>query len=163
MNTERTTHTTIAGVAAALLSVLAALASAAPPSYNLDWFSIDSGGGSSTGGVFAVTGTVGQPDAGRMSGGSFALNGGFWGLIAVTPTPGAPPLSITLSNGAVTVAWPRSVEGCSLEWTATLEGNPLSWQTVPSSQYQTNATAISVTIALPVGQRFYRLRQPLGS
>jgi hypothetical protein len=29
----------------------------------LDWFTIDGGGGTSTGGVYAVSGTIGQPDA----------------------------------------------------------------------------------------------------
>ena len=46
---------------------------------NLDWYTIDSGGAmSSTGGDFDLSGTIGQPDAGTMSGGDFALAGGFW-------------------------------------------------------------------------------------
>ena len=32
----------------------------------------------STGGDFELSGTIGQPDAGMISGGSFALTGGFW-------------------------------------------------------------------------------------
>jgi hypothetical protein len=47
-----------------------------PPA--IDWYTIDGGGGTSSGGVFVVMGTVGQPDAGTMSGGAFTLNGGFW-------------------------------------------------------------------------------------
>ena len=41
---------------------------------------IDSGGGFSAGGEFSLTGTMGQPDAGRQksTGGDFALAGGFW-------------------------------------------------------------------------------------
>jgi hypothetical protein len=40
---------------------------------------IDSGGVMrSTGGAFELSGTIGQPDAGAMSGGGFELNGGFW-------------------------------------------------------------------------------------
>lgn len=40
---------------------------------------IDSGGVlHSTGGVFELSGTLGQPDAGSMTGGPFELNGGFW-------------------------------------------------------------------------------------
>src|SRR3989442_3929356 len=46
--------------------------------YSVDWFTIDGGGGVSTGGVYAVTGTIGQPDAGLMTGGSYAVAGGFW-------------------------------------------------------------------------------------
>ena len=33
-------------------------------SYQIDWFTIDGGGGTSTGGVYSVSGTIGQPDAG---------------------------------------------------------------------------------------------------
>ena len=44
-------------------------------SYSIDWFTID-GGGTSTGGVHSVSGTISQPDAGRMSGGSYAIDGG---------------------------------------------------------------------------------------
>ena len=53
-------------------------------SFFIDWFTIDGGGGTSTGGVFAVSGTIGQPDAGTMSGGNYSLSGGFWGAM---PTP----------------------------------------------------------------------------
>jgi hypothetical protein len=39
---------------------------------------IATGGGSSTGGVYSLSGTTGQPDAGAMSGGVYTLSGGFW-------------------------------------------------------------------------------------
>jgi hypothetical protein len=41
---------------------------------------IDSGGGTSSGGDFSLTGTIGQPDASLQasSGGGFRLEGGFW-------------------------------------------------------------------------------------
>ena len=41
---------------------------------------IDSGGGTSAGGEFSLSGTIGQPDAtGNVSsGGDFLLSGGFW-------------------------------------------------------------------------------------
>ena len=35
--------------------------------FSLDWWTMDGGGGTSTGGVYSVTGTVGQPDAGPMA------------------------------------------------------------------------------------------------
>ena len=54
----------------------------APLTYDLSWFTIDGGGGASTGDGYAVSGTAGQPDAGVMTGSaggkSYALNGGFW-------------------------------------------------------------------------------------
>lgn len=40
---------------------------------------IDGGGAMrSIGGAFELSGTIGQPDAGKMTGESFELNGGFW-------------------------------------------------------------------------------------
>lgn len=49
-------------------------------SYDLAWNTIDGGGGTSTGGTFALSGTIGQPNAlsPAMSGGTFTLTGGFW-------------------------------------------------------------------------------------
>src|SRR5439155_7881610 len=90
-------------------------------SYSIDWFTIDGGGGTSTGGVYSVSGTIGQPDAGKMSGGNFTLDGGFWGLIAAVQTPGAPLLRIarTITN-TVLGAWPSSVTGFNLQQKAVL-------------------------------------------
>src|SRR6266581_8038557 len=66
--------------------------------YSIDWFTIDAGGGTSTGGVYSVSGTIGQPDANAqtMTGGNFSVTGGFWSLFAVQ-TPGAPLLTIRLT------------------------------------------------------------------
>ena len=47
--------------------------------YDLSWHTIDGGGGYSAGGDFELEGTIGQHDAGPvMTGGDFALAGGFW-------------------------------------------------------------------------------------
>ena len=47
--------------------------------YTIDWHTIDGGGDTrSTGGTYELNGTIGQPDAGEMSGGSYSLAGGFW-------------------------------------------------------------------------------------
>ncbi len=67
-----------------LLAAAAALASTAfaidPP--EIDWFTIDCGGGTSTQGDFVLMGTIGQHDAGSdssaLTGGGFSLVGGFW-------------------------------------------------------------------------------------
>lgn len=47
--------------------------------YDLTWFTIDGGGGTSEGGTFTLAGTIGQPDANLLSGGNYTLGGGFWG------------------------------------------------------------------------------------
>ena len=46
--------------------------------FQLSNATLDGGGGDAVGGVFVLKGTIGQPDAGRLQGGSFELNGGFW-------------------------------------------------------------------------------------
>jgi hypothetical protein len=57
--------------------------------YSLDWWTVDGGGGNSSGGDYALSGTLGQPDAGTASGGTYILNGGFWSADAQgsTTTP----------------------------------------------------------------------------
>lgn len=51
--------------------------------YTIDWYTIDGGGATlSTGGTFELGGTIGQPDAGQMTGGVYSLTGGFWAITA---------------------------------------------------------------------------------
>src|ERR1035438_4556721 len=85
------------------LLLLAFSAHAQP--YSIDWYKIAGGGGTSTGAVYQVTGTIGQHDAGGpMTGGNFSLTGGFWALYAVQ-TPVAPLLTITYEIGRAIVSW----------------------------------------------------------
>lgn len=49
-----------------------------PQGFEISWYTIDGGGGISSDGAFALAGTIGQPDAGRISNGRFDLDGGFW-------------------------------------------------------------------------------------
>jgi len=46
--------------------------------YEIDWYTIDGGGGFSEGGGYTLQGTIGQPDTGAMAGDSYELAGGFW-------------------------------------------------------------------------------------
>ena len=46
--------------------------------YILEWSTIDSGGGTSSNGDYVLSGTIGQPDAGRMASCDYHLFGGFW-------------------------------------------------------------------------------------
>ena len=128
--------------------------------YSIDWFTIDGGGGTSTGGVYSVSGTIGQPDAGVMNGGAFSLTGGFWGIVSAVQTPGAPLLSVERTNGAVRVFWPLPATGFVLDEAAVLTGSATNGWSQVAFPYVSNATQISVTVAAPAGNRFYRLRQP---
>ena len=42
-------------------------------------WTVDGGGGSSSGSGYTIAGTAGQPDAGVLTGSSYTLTGGFWG------------------------------------------------------------------------------------
>ncbi len=101
-------------------------------SYSIDWFTIDGGGGTSTGSVYSLSGTIGQPDAGlAMSGGNFSLSGGFWSLLAVVQMPGAPTLSILPSpTSHATISWTPSTPGFVLQETWSL--SPANWTNSPS-------------------------------
>jgi hypothetical protein len=129
-------------------------------SYSLDWSTIDSGGGTSTGGVYSVTGTIGQPDAGTMSGGNFTLVGGFWGIVAVVQTPGAPWLTVTRTpTNTVLVSWPGPEAGWKLQATASLSATPVVWTTLPPP-YQVSGTNLTFIEVAPAGNKFYRLQKP---
>ena len=55
--------------------------------YDLGWNTCDGGGGTSSSGSYALSGTIGQPDAAVMSGGNYTLSGGFWSGVAISTTP----------------------------------------------------------------------------
>ena len=86
-------------LAAATLLAAAPVSAQMGPNLDLTWNTLDSGGGVSTGGVFSLTGTIGQPDAGTLAGGGFTLAGGFW-------AGGGPPACYPDCNndGILTVA-----------------------------------------------------------
>jgi hypothetical protein len=71
----------------AALIPLFAVNSATAQDYELDWWTVDGGGGMwTTGGDFELSGSIGQPDAGvTMTGGDFDLTGGFWAGSAEEP------------------------------------------------------------------------------
>jgi hypothetical protein len=61
--------------------------------YILDWYTIDGGGGQSSGGQYVLTGTIGQPDADWSRAGDYELLGGFW--------PGGPLCFVDFGDFAV--------------------------------------------------------------
>lgn len=68
-------------VLALLVSVSISNAQSAPTAtYEINWYTIDGGGAMNvSGGSYSLSGTIGQPDAGALSGGAYTLAGGFWG------------------------------------------------------------------------------------
>ena len=125
--------------------------------YSIDWYKIAGGGGTSTGGVYSVSGTIGQPDAsGAMTGGNYSLTGGFWSLISVVQTLGAPTLKISHSGNAVTVYW-QDVSGWSLQQNNNLS-LPANWS-VSGGVTTSNGTNY-LNVASPTGNLFFRLQHP---
>ena len=123
------------------------------------WSTIDGGGGTSSGGQFALSGAIGQPDAGALTGGNFKLEGGFWSGITVQQTLGAPLLRIKLlGNGQVILSWPVNASGFAIEET-TNASQSYSWTATPQSVVDT-ATEHTVTVPANGLVKCYRLKRP---
>lgn len=134
--------------------VLVFASGAIAQTFSLDWFKIAGGGGTSTGGVFAVSGTIGQPDAGApMTNGQYSVTGGFWALPVAVQIPGAPTLIIVpAAPGMATISWTPNTAGFVLQESPSLSAP--AWTNSPSG----TTNPISVPATVPV--KFYRLRKP---
>ena len=134
--------------------------------YDISWYKIAGGGGSSAGiaadgTVYSVSGTVGQLDAGNMSGGGYSVAGGFWTIIAAVQTEGAPALTITVSNPNVVISWPASATGYALQENANLNlAN--NWGAVSQSTNVVNGTNY-VTVPISSGKFVLPLEKLVGA
>ena len=127
--------------------------------YSIDWYKIAGGGGTSSGGSYTVTGTIGQHDAGTpRTGGIYSLSGGFWALIALVQTPGLPNLTITSAGpDKVVVSWPDT-GSYSLQQNGNLAASA-SWTASGYSITTANGTN-RITVAPATGNLFFRLANP---
>jgi len=129
----------------------------------VDWFTLDGGGGASSGsgafGSFAVVGTIGQPDAGpALSGGGYSVTGGFWSFLGGGTDSSAPMLRIWLAGTHAVIAWPNPSTGFELQESPTLGAPANPWNNV--SQTPTVVGAERQVTVPATGGRFYRLRKP---
>jgi len=126
-------------------------------SHSVDWSKIAGGGGTSSNGQYTVSGTIGQHDAGGpITGGNYSLTGGFWSLISVVQTPGAPPLYISRSGNSMTVYW-QNISGWSLQQNSNL-AVPAGWSV--NSGWTTSNGTNYLNLTSPTGNLFFRLNQP---
>ena len=128
--------------------------SAAVAQYSIDWHTIDSGGGTSTGGVYSVSGTIGQPDAGGpLTNGQYSVTGCFWALPTAIQVIGAPTLTIAPATpGNVTISWTPNPPGFVLQE---------SWQLSPANWTNSASGATNpITVPAVVPAKFYRLVRP---
>jgi hypothetical protein len=139
----------IAAYAASLVALLLALVTrgAFAQNFTVDWFTTAGGGGTSRGGVYEVSGTIGQWDAGLIIDGNWTLVGGFWGLIPTDTPPSQPRMSIMRLNGNVTISWNPAIG--RLQQADNLTG-PWINVTDASSPYNVSTSA---------ARKFYRVKQ----
>jgi hypothetical protein len=93
-----------------------------------------------------------------MSGGNYSLDGGFWGVVAVLPTPSAPTLTVERTpTNSVIICCPSLSTGWVLWQNTNLKTADWSEALTPPAD---DGTTRSVTVSPPVGSRFYRLQKP---
>jgi hypothetical protein len=114
--------------------------------------------GTSTGGVFSVSGTIGQAEAtanSALTGRNFSLTGGFWSLFAAQQT-GFPTLCIRSAAPSTAVVFWQNTGSYTLQTNRNLATT--NWADYGGSVSLINGTN-NVTFAPAVGNLFFRLRQ----
>jgi hypothetical protein len=142
--------------------VIAALTTVVPAQqYSIPWFKIAGGGATapSTGGAYALSGTIGQVDTGRVAStnGAYRVEAGFWAI--ALQQLGYPTLNIEPSGTNAVVSWVTTEPGLILQSTPDL-GTPTTW-TDTGLTTVTNVSTNLVTVPLnPAVKTFFRLRRP---
>ncbi len=137
------------------LLALACAPGTAAQDFAIDWYTIDGGGGASSGGPFSLTGTIGEAESVAMSGGGFSIEGGVWAILNVVPTPGAPSLRLVLtSTNTIVVAWTALASGYELQQSSNPEA--LVWSAVVQPPIQMGDDK-QVILPLTSGNTYFRL------
>jgi len=132
-----------------------ALLATANGTFQLEHAGVGSGGGTSSGGDFVVTGQIGVLGTGQSTGGSFTLEGGSLAMFMVVQTAGAPLLTLTRVGGDVVLSWPVTAIGFNLEQTEDL--------TIPSWSGAGKSPAVvgdhfQMTFPATGNSKFFRLQ-----
>ena len=122
--------------------------------YTIGWYKIAGGGGASSGGVYSVNGTIGQPDAGAMSGNGYTLEGGFWSVLATVQGSGPPPLTIQpTATNTIVISWPANAGDWVLQESAT--GAAGTWSNVSTPPVLVDGT---MQVILPASESANQFR-----
>ena len=125
--------------------------------YSIDWHKVAGGGGTTTNAQFSLSGTIGQPDAGALSGANYSLTGGFWSLVSAVQTPGAPLLLLSrTATNTVVISWPFPAAGFGLEENSSL--GTTNWTSVTNA-VQNNGLSQWVTVPVNSGHEWFRLKK----
>lgn len=124
--------------------------------YDLHWNTIDGGGGTNaTGGVYELSATIGQPDAGSLNGGAFVLSGGFWSVaLPVAPPTATATTTLTPMTTSTPTATTSPTPTAPASATPTQTGGVppatrTATPTVPPTASGTVATATPTPSATP--------------
>jgi hypothetical protein len=140
------------------LLLLTAVVASAQSNYSITSATIDGGGGTSSGGPYAVTGAIAQADASAAStGGSYSISGGFFGQYMALQQTGAPHLTIRGVGASVQVIWGANVPGWVLQ-SNSADLAPASWLDVVGTP-SVNGAEQSLQFAAGSGRVFFRLRK----
>jgi len=144
--------------AAALLTLWLATTIAAQSGggYTINQSVIASGGGqNSTGGNFAADGATGQSAAGtRVSGGSYAVSGGFWGV-----APPAPTAAMGSGSGRVFTADGQGIRNVSVKLTDS-NGLVRSTQTAGFGYFRFETVEVGQIYILEISSRKFTFAGP---
>jgi len=141
---------------ALVLAVMATL-TGAHAQLAVNWTTLDGGGGSSSNAAFAVSGTIGQPDAAVSAGGAFTVRGGFWTAWVVVPVEDAPPLNIFRVGADAILAWPNPSTGFQLQESPSLVAP--AWTNVAAAPVIVGGEK-QVSQPLTPVMKFFRLHKP---
>jgi len=136
--------------------------------FDLSWSTVDGGGiNTSTGGVFTLGGTIGQPDAGAGTGITYTVNMGFWGATLPLPTPSntdtptrtnTPTITPTRSNTPTATPTRTNTLTGTPTRTSTPTNTPtavlvvhVTWQGIPQPNSRNTTETITMTLRSSAG------------
>lgn len=137
------------------LAVTLAAAGLLAQSFAVHTISLTGGGGTSHGGGFGISGSVGELPALPLTGPTFSVSPGYWNVVAAPNSPEPPMLALELNpDGSVTLSWPATAAGFVLQQSTDLI--PGSWVSSPAPVSDDGVTR-SVRISTLGNRLFLRL------
>ncbi len=125
--------------------------------YVIPWYTMDSGGGTSSGGAYELSGTIGQSDVGKSAGGDYELVAGFWAFAFVVQGDAGPKLKIRyLSPTEALIYWDADAPPAILQRSTDL-ADAAGWTDDPGTPVFEDGEYRLIVTPLD-GIRFYRLR-----
>jgi len=140
------------------LFMLASASIGLAQNFGISGFEIAGGGAVSSNGQYALSGTIGQVDAGQpMTAGNYSITGGFWAEAEGAGVLPQPLLSITRSGSNVIISWPSAFSGSRLEAASDLNAGAV-WTPVSQPAVQVG-DEYCVTVPIIQARQLFRLVQ----